>query len=210
MQRQGRRAVACILAAGGVLLSASTRAESQVISCPLGGGGDEIDRGFYVQNYTAGTIGTVTLTYYTAGTAGSYTLALTMHDGAYDGPVLGTQTGTFNLTASGGTTATYDFGGVPVPLGHTVAFVQTLVTGPGTIVYFDTGTCGLGDATCTSCPGVVETEATTAPLDTFRRGSVGLTIVAGEPIPALGAVSLAVLALAVLVAGVAALRRLGA
>ncbi len=210
MRARGRLALTGVVCGIALAVLASAPAGAQTVSCPLGGGGDLVDRGFYLQNYTAGSLGAVTLTYYTAGVAGSYTLTLTARDGAYDGPVLGTLTRTFNLTASGGVAATYDFGFIPVPAGHTVAFAQTLVSGPGTSVYFDTGTCGLGDPTCTTCPGVVETEGTTAPLDVFRRGSVGLTVAAGTvaAIPALGGIGRVIMLLVLLGAGVLALRRL--
>ena len=180
------------------------------VFCPVNGtGGDGLDRGFYVENFTAGSIATVTLTYFTGGVAGSYTITLTMHDGAYNGIVLGTQTVTTSLAASGGTATTFDFGNVAIPTGDTVAFVQTLVSGPSTMVYFDTGTCGLGDTACTSCPGVIETEATNPLLDTFRRGSVGVTIDPGaqSAIPAIGASGLVLFALVLLSAGLLVLRK---
>ena len=164
-----------------VVVSAQT-----VVSCPIGGGGDQITRGFYVQNYGGSTLGSVTLTYYTDGTVGTYTLSLTAHSGTYDGPILGTQTFTANLPG-GATPHTYDFGGLAVTPGSTVAFVQVPVTAPG-VVFYDVGPCGLG-ASCSSCPTVFETEDTAPPLSVFRRNSIGVTITAGGgPPPATAAV----------------------
>jgi hypothetical protein len=144
-----------------------------VVSCPAnGGGGDLIERGFYVTGYGADNLGTVTLQY-SAGIAGIYTVALTANAGAYNGPVLGTQTASAAVATSGDTPMTFTFGAAVAP-GSTIAFTQTLVSGPGSL-FFDTGTG--------PCAGVTETNGTTPPLDTPRRDSVALVITSGTGSP---------------------------
>ena len=188
-----------------VFTSAAVSAQV-VVSCPLSGTGDQVDRGFYVQNYAGSTLGTVQLAYFTDGTAGTYTISLTARVGAYDGPILGTQTMTANLPA-GATTHTFDFGGVPVTPGSTLAFTQVAVSAPG-IAFYDVGPCNFGP--CTSCPNVFETEDTTPPLSTFRRNSVGLTITQGgatAAIPMLDRRTAAILAASLAVVALLVLRR---
>ena len=175
------RLVRSLSAALTVLLASAALSAQAIVSCPLGGVGDQITRGFYIVNYPGSSLGTVQLTYYTDGTAGTYTISLTAHASTYDGAVLGTRSFTADLPA-GPTTHTFDFGGIAVTPGGTVAFSQVAVTAPG-IVFYDTGPCGLG-AKCASCPGVIETEDTTPPLSTVRRASIGLTITEGAPAPA--------------------------
>ena len=144
--------------------------KAQVIfSCPFSNsGGDLWDRGFYLQSYPGVNLGTVTLGYQSF-TTGNYSDSLTARLGAYDGPIIGSPTVNFSLTGSvtNETLVTYDFGGAPVPFGSIVTFTQTLLTGPSTI-FFDVG---VGP-----CPGIVETEGTFPPLDTFRRDSVGIIV----------------------------------
>ena len=173
--------VFCILSGMScMLLAHPERASAQTISCPFNGtGGDLIDRGFYITSFPNFTIGKVQMRYYTNGIAGAYTIRMTLRSGSFDGPVLATKTITADLT-TGGTDVIFDFVSVYVPNGTTVTFSQSLVSGPvGGAAYFDTGTCLLGDQTCSTCPNVVETEGTTPPLSTFRRGSVGFIISSG-------------------------------
>src|SRR5215475_15102738 len=78
----------------------ATPLQAQVVSCPPNGsGGDLVDRGFYVQNYGASTLGSVTLQYI-AFTAGEYTMSLTANAGAYDGPLIATGTVKVNVGGS--------------------------------------------------------------------------------------------------------------
>ncbi len=144
-----------------------------LVSCPnLGDSGDLTDRGIYVTDYPGTTLGTVTFSYDT-DVAGSYTVSLTARSGTYNGTEIGsTQTVTAMVPTSGEVSMMFDFGNAPVTPGSTVTFTQTLVSGPGSL-YFDTGPC---EDSCSSCPGVFETEGTNPPLDVFRRGSVGITI----------------------------------
>jgi hypothetical protein len=160
--------LALALLATGVPLRAAT---STVVSCPFSTGGDNISRGFYLSGYGGTNLRTVSLAY-TANTAGTYTVTLVAHRGAYNGPVLGTQNATLTLNPGFFTTAAFDFGGVAVPTGVTVAFTQSASGGP---LFFNVGPCQPG-ASCSSCPGVVETTDTTAPLSTTYRQSVGVTV----------------------------------
>jgi hypothetical protein len=166
--------IACLVAAG--LLSALTpllAATANVVSCPFSGAGDFLTRGFYLQSYAANNLGTVTLAY-TTDTAGTFTVTLTPHSTAFNGSVVGTpQSATVSLTPGTMTPVTFNFGGAPVTPGTTLAFTQTATGGSGT-VFYDAGPCDVG-ASCSSCPGVVETADTAPPLSTFRRGSVGVT-----------------------------------
>jgi hypothetical protein len=167
-------AVVSFVALGVVTLPLPAAAQTVVVSCPFeGGGGDLTERGVHVTGYSGTNLDTVTLKY-TAGVTGSYTITLTARLGAYNGTVIGTSTATENFTAQVAKDILFSFGAAPVPAGSTIAFVQS-VTGPGAM-FFDVGNGPLGDPTYTGCPGVVETEGTTPPLDEFRRASVGLTI----------------------------------
>ena len=178
---------------------AAAPVHAQVVSCAAnGGGGDLIDRGFYVQNYAASSLGTVTLQYI-AGTAGVYNVSLTARAGAYNGTIIGTASNSAAVATSGDTPMTFNFGNAAVTPGTTITFTQSLVSGPGAL-FFDIGNGALG-VTDNACPGVIETEGTTAPLDTFRRNSVALSINAGaspavaSAIPTLGTWTLILLAL---------------
>ena len=133
----------------------------------FGFAGDNFTRGFYLSSYPGTNLGRVTLGY-TASVAGGYISSLTARLGAYNGPLIGTQTITSSVvTKPSETLVTYNFGGVPVPTGSIVTFTQQMVSGPGDL-FFDTGVAGPA--------GITETEGTTPPLDTFRRSSVGIII----------------------------------
>jgi hypothetical protein len=166
-----------------------------IVSCAANGsGGDLVDRGFYVQNYPIGSLGAVTMQYI-GGSVGSYTVTLTATAGAYGGPPIGAITTSFSVTNTGGDTpVTFDFGNAPVVPGSTIAFKQTLVSGPGAL-FMDIGNGALGVMDNT-CPGVFETEGTTPPLDVFRRNSVALAINPSVPavVPTLGNWTLILLA----------------
>jgi hypothetical protein len=157
-------------------------AQGTVVTCPFSGsGGDLIERGFYVSNYPGTNIRSVTLRY-SAFVEGTYLIALNAHLGSYDGPVIGAAYGQATLT--GGLVqeeVVFQFGGAPVPTGSTIAFTQN--GGGPSALFYDIGLGGLGDPSFAGCPGVVETEGTTPPLDEFRRGSVGV-IITEAPTPA--------------------------
>jgi IPT/TIG domain len=171
-----RRIALVLTAALLVSLTAPLPAVAQtvVVSCPFQGvGGDLTERGIYVSGYAGTNLDTVTLKY-GPSTTGSYSITLTARLGAYNGALIGTSTVTEDFTAQVAEDVLFSFGAAPVPAGSTIAFVQSF-TGPGQL-FFDVGNGPLGDPTYGGCPGVVETEGTTPPLDEFRRASVGLTI----------------------------------
>jgi len=136
------------------------------MSCPFNNeGGDFIDRGFYITGFPGDRLDTVTLQYF-PGDLGVGTIQLTAHLSTYDGAVIGSATVSSDFS-SGTQMQTYDFGSAYVPVNSTIAFVQTVTSGQG-LLYYDTGNG--------PCPGFTETEATTPPLDTFRRDSIGAII----------------------------------
>ena len=151
--------------------------ERVVISCPTyGQGGDGLGRGFYVVDYPATNLGRVEMVYW-AFQEGTYAISMTVRRDTYDGPIVGTQVITLELPARTSVTGTFDFGGVSVPQGSTLTFIQAKVVGPGN-VYYNRGPCSGGDVNCHLCPGIYQTEGTHPPLDTFRRRSVALRITA--------------------------------
>jgi hypothetical protein len=160
-------ATAVLLSALSPLLATT----ADVVSCPFSGTGDSIDRGFYLQSFSANNLGTVTLAYTTTDPAGTFSITLVAHAGSYSGALVGVpQTVTANLSPGLMTPVTFDFGGAPVAPGTTLAFTQSAASGN---VFYDVGPCNTGS--CSACPGVVETADTAPPLSTFRRGSVGVT-----------------------------------
>jgi hypothetical protein len=163
-------------------LQPATAAADTVVSCPFdpSGTGDRLDRGFYVTGYPGTNLDQVTLEY-DADTAGAYTFTLTARSGSYAGPVIGASTVSASIPATSAATTpvTFSFAAAPVASGSTITFAQTY-TGPDT-AHYNTGV--------PPCPGVIETESTTPPLDTFRDDGVGVTItqVVSPPAPPAGA-----------------------
>ena len=185
---------ACCKTLGGVLLIAAGFAQAAtIISCPMdpAGGGDQVDRGFYVTNYPGSTLGTVTLQFI-GNVAESKTLTLTAASGVFGGPVIGTAVASGVVPITGaGLPLTFNFANAPVVPGSTVTFALTLNAGAVPVFY----NVGVGP-----CPGVIQTNGTTPPLDSVRRDSVGLVITdnsvtAATGVPALSPASLAVLGL---------------
>jgi hypothetical protein len=159
-------------------------------------GGDLTSRGFYVKNYPGNSLNKVRL-YLMTFTPGSYTLSLTARSGAYNGAVIGTATATASLTATD-QPVDFAFASPTVATGSTVTF-QIGVTGSSSSVFYSVGPC-LSDWKCTY-PGtqVVETEGTSAPLDTDRRNSVAVQLFGcGNPSQAGGGGIIALFILAVL------------
>jgi hypothetical protein len=164
-----------------------------IVTCPMdpAGGGDQVDRGFYVTSYPGSTLGTVTMQFI-GNIVESKTLTLTAASGVFGGPVIGTAVASGVVPTTGaGLPLTFNFGNAPVVPGSTVTFALTLNAGAVPVFY----NVGVGP-----CAGVTQTNGTTPPLDSFRRDSVGLVItdnglaaVAG--VPALSPASLAVLGL---------------
>jgi hypothetical protein len=196
------------------LLLVSAAAASADQSCPFGpiGFSEGLYRGIYLQSLNGTTLGTVSLRYFVAASPFSYTLTLTARSGAFDGPLIGVpQTVTFFMVRSGPIVIPFDFGGVPVPFGTRVTFSHTVGSiPPGGDLSLDAGPCAVGDHTCESCPGFIETEDTTPPLSTFRRGSVAATITTTAlvaAVPALDAPAFGALGLALVATAFALLRR---
>lgn len=186
---------ASALAAAALLGPAPATAQiATLYSCPDNGtGGDQVTRGFYVTNYPGATLETVTLRYYSGSGDGDYTVSLTARLSTYDGTIIGsTQTRTINF-AGQPVSATFVFGGAPVPPGSTVTFTQVLISGPApadNVLFYDTGV--------EPCANVTQTNGTNAPLSSFRRNSVGVTITGSRPVaapvPTLGGFALVALA----------------
>jgi hypothetical protein len=161
----------CLLTAVAPLLAEP----ATVVSCPFSTGGDDVSRGFYLQSYGGSNLRNVTLAY-TANVSGNYTVTLTAHRGAFNGPVIGSQSVVVTVNPGFFTTATFDFGGVTVPTGATLAFTQSATGGQ---VFYNVGPCQPGS--CSACPGIVETNDTTPPLSTPVRQSIGLTVTQDVP-----------------------------
>lgn len=140
--------------------------------CPFNsgsGGGDGLDRGFYVENFPGRRLDEVTLEYL-PGSSGAYTIELTAREGGYDGRLIGSRRVSFNAGGSDDAIRwTYDFGGATVTEGAVVAFSHEVIEQAGSIFY-DTASDSGG------CADITQTNGTTAPLDTERRDSVGLRI----------------------------------
>jgi hypothetical protein len=154
-------------------------AQSIVYSSPFGGGGDLLHRGFYLTSFGGSNLGTVTLGYYTT-VDGLYTTSLTARLGAFDGALIGSTQTLNTFLGTGMTLVTYDFGGASVAAGSVVTFTQELIGGPSSSVFFDYGTGTLGAPGST---GIVETGGTTAPLDEFRRSTVGVIVTQVQTVP---------------------------
>jgi hypothetical protein len=153
-------------------------APQTLYSCGPGTGtGDGTDRGFYVTGYPGPNLHSVTLAY-EDDVAGIHTIGLTAHLGAYDGPVVGSASVTGTVANPGFTPLTFTFPDPGVAAGSTIAFVQQVIASPP-------GAFVLYDYTAGPCPGVVETEGTSPPLDTPRTGGRGIaaTITSNPPEP---------------------------
>jgi len=155
-------------------------------SCPFKPGassGDDIDRGFHVDDYQGVTLELVWLRYYGSGTV---KVEIEARLGTYDGPLLGTAAITRDLVPGAPTNVVFDFGGVPVPAGSRVAFRQRLVA--GAMPQYDVGFGLYEDAANPPCPDIVETHGTAPPVDAFRRSGVGVAITGQvasyDPVPA--------------------------
>jgi parallel beta-helix repeat protein len=144
------------------------RAETLLI-CTNGGTGDFYYRGFYVPNFPGNSLASARLVF-SSPTAGSYNVRLTVRSNTYDGLVLGSDTTAFNLASSTDLPVTFNFPSIRIRENSRVCFIMTIVSGPGTALYY-----GVGPVTG-GCPTIVETEGTTPPLDTFRRNGVVLTL----------------------------------
>jgi len=136
-------------------------------SCPFGSGGDRIARGLYITNYPGETLRKVKLRY-SSDSTGAATVRITARQDAFNGSVIGeAQTKSLSF-ASGAQEIEWDFGGALVKKGSTITFTQEVLSSSAGNVYFANAASG-------SCPGVVETDGTDAPLDTVR-GTRGIQV----------------------------------
>ncbi|MFW5927098.1 MAG: hypothetical protein ACOCSR_03515, partial [Wenzhouxiangella sp.] len=171
--------------AGGMVTEitlASPGVIAPLYDCPFtdsSGGGDNLDRGFYVENFPAERLDEVTLQYH-VGSPGIYTIQLTAREGGYDGRLIGTKTVGFDASGSDDEVeGTYDFGGATVTEGATIAFSHEVINQAGSI-HYDTAHDSGG------CPDITQTNGTSAPLDSHRRDSVGLRIESVDRLRGLG------------------------
>lgn len=162
-----------LLCFGLALVALTARAETLLVCTNNTKTGDRIDRGFYVPNYPGNSLNSARLVF-SSETAGSYTVRLTVRSNTYDGLVLGSDDTTFNLTASTDQSVTFHFPSVRIREGSRVCFVMTQISGPSTVLFY-----GVNNSFAGGCPTIVQTDGTTAPLDTFRRNGVDL-ILTGE------------------------------
>jgi len=169
-----------------VFTATATPAFVALVTCPVGSGGDQVFRGFYLPTYPGTTLDQVDLWFAVSGVGsspvGTYTMALTARAGGFGGTVIGTNQLVLNLStfASPSTLASFLFPSPAVSPSSTVAFEISIVSGPGSIVFYDVPPTG-----DPGCP-ILQTNGTASPLDTFRRQGVRATIFgapAAPPIP---------------------------
>lgn len=167
----GRNRAMHAVAFSAAMLAASFGANgATLIDCQFkGGSGDAISRGFYVSNYAGTTVDTVTVAH-AAPDSERRTIKLTMRLNAYNGPILGVSEYTRTIGPESAPTI-FHFGGAVVPAGARLVFTQAVTTGTANVNY---------DVGAGPCSNVTQTEGTTAPLDDFRRATVGLMIT-GSP-----------------------------
>ncbi len=165
----------------GLLAGAAhaTIGRNVIVDCPLAGGGDSIDRGFFYEKWPGGALEAVEVVYY-GSDPGNYEMGLTVRLGAFDEEILDVDGASFN-SSDGTTIFLFDTG--TIPAGSTLAFTHTLFDAPepDSTVFYDSGPCDLGNQPCAQCPNLFETSDTTPPLSTVRRGGVGVVISAPEP-----------------------------
>jgi hypothetical protein len=168
-----RRSIAFALFSVGLVVAVQARAVTwtTTVSCPYGSGSpDDLSRGFYVTHYAGNNLSQVELKMLASG--GTWKITLTAHRGGFDGPIIGSpQIATPTFTTGVEMLVVFDFGGAPVTTGDTIAFTaeaeRVTIGLPG--ISFNTGNG-------TTCANVYETNGTSAPLDTVRRTSFGITI----------------------------------
>ena len=141
--------------------------------------GDTIPRGFYITSYPGVTLSKVTLWLSAiSGNTGNYSIVLTAYEEVYDGPIVGTASSYVFLNAyPSSIPVVFDFSNIPMIIGSTIAFKLTVDTGPITTFNYDTN--GNYAGLTGSSIGIVQTNGTTPPLDTFRRDGIAI-ILEGE------------------------------
>jgi MYXO-CTERM domain-containing protein len=164
------------LGAGALVSFGATQSafasEVTLTDCMTDGGnsGDNPDRAFYLQNFPAQNLGTLTLAIVN-DSAGGETVTVTAHHATFDGAVIGAVSASLSAAGAGDRRLAFDFGGVPTIPGDTIALAVTYVTDAGGI-FLDTG-----NSPCAA----VETNGSSAPLDTFRRNSMGVIVTTRAP-----------------------------
>lgn len=143
-----------------------------LVDCRFNGGnGDNLSRAFYVTDYRGVTVDRVTLGHRASAVAGDRTIVLTMRLNTYNGPVLGTVARRVSLEVGVTTPTIFNFEGIRVTPGSRLAFTQEVTQGDDQ-VSFDVG--------AGPCDDITETNGSSAPLDSFRRNTVGVMIT-GSP-----------------------------
>ena len=142
-----------------------------LINCTVtGAASDPITHGFYIPNYPGTSLRNLTLNL-SSDTTGHFIVTLTAHLDSFDGPVLGSATNVVGLIGAAASTAQVfafaDFTALPVPKGHTIAFVLNRQGGDPGVVSFATGATG-------AC-AAVETNDLTPPLSGVK-GSATVTV----------------------------------
>ena len=176
----GVRLGAVILAVLGAAAASSggTLSGSTAVSCPFSGTPDDrADSGIVVTNYAGNNVSRLHIGYGT-DTTGQYLVTAQIRRGAFDGPIVGSQSIYLNLDENSTTDVDgyFHFGGAfdgaPVTPGDTLTITHTW-SGPG-VLFFDAGT-GAFDSSG-KCGGAYETIGTSPPLDVKVRGTMGIEI----------------------------------
>ncbi|MEO8487207.1 MAG: hypothetical protein ABI585_12815 [Betaproteobacteria bacterium] len=164
------REIACLALVATCLLGASRADAAFIVDCTFGaGGGDILDRGFYVSNYPGTSIDKVAIAHHSS-VSGERTISLTLRLDSYNGTFLSVA----SVTRTIGTIASlsvFDFGHIPVASGSRITFSQAVIAGNSSVTY------NVGVAPCT---GITQTEDTAPPLSSVRRTTVGL-LIEGDP-----------------------------
>jgi hypothetical protein len=142
-----------------------------LVSCPINTaspGGDQIDRGFYENSWPGYSLSKVDL-HFQPTVAGSYVYQLTARRNTYDGELIGVATASVVFAnTTDYVKVPFYFGNVLAYHGEKVTFKIEKISGSGS-TYFATSST---NATC----AVTETDGTSAPLSTFRRNGIAVTI----------------------------------
>jgi hypothetical protein len=168
---RAHRLGATIALLGFLSVARSLEAATLINCAPVGAGTDLISRAFYIPNYPGVSLRDLTMSV-SSDTAGRYVLTLTAHLDRFDGPVLGSSTSGISLTgdATAPVAITFSFASpsaLPVPKGHTIAFVVNRQGSGSENLSFATAASG-------AC-AAVETNDSTPPLSTVK-GSVPVTV----------------------------------
>jgi hypothetical protein len=153
------------------LLAAPRADAAALVDCPFNdGGGDLLDRGFYITGYTGATLKSVRVAHRTTLPATNYTIQMTARLGSYGGVLLGTASVTREIDGNW-SISYFDFGDVAVAPGSTITFAQDVTAGDDASIFYN-----VGEEPCSA----TQTNGTAPPLDSVRRGSVGV-VVDGSP-----------------------------